>query len=241
MTVNYNESDQTQSIISLQNFKDILAEPDLLLALENCSSQFDLVNVLPLVGEGLFIKRFDGGLVNPWLVEVASMARLHSTVDTISIYSKADKQLELKIGQDEIEKINVVLPLFGEKDLDLAPFLRTRLFNILMTFNLLQNVDCCFDTSHAALSANTLLYLVNQPPSQWKDRYLELLHITFVYKYSDEEDFNKMKETMLGNKPELALVNDHPSLEHRCEDPSKAIIMLFDLVRTRNTKIQPNL
>ena len=36
---------------------------------------------------------------------------------------------------------------------------------------------------------------------------------------------------MLGETPELSLVNDHPSLKHRCEDPTKALIILFDLLR----------
>lgn len=38
---------------------------------------------------------------------------------------------------------------------------------------------------------------------------------------------------MLGKTPSLALVNDHPNLPHRCEDGSKALIMLLDLMSTK--------
>lgn len=138
----------------------MLAEEDLIGAIRQCDDQFDAVNVVPLIGMGIKIKRFDGALVNIWLLEIQSVARVHSTIDTLSLYQKQDKQVELKIGNDEVETVNVVLPLFGTKDLDLKDFIRTRFFNLLMTFNVIHNVDTCFDTSHASLSANVLHFLL---------------------------------------------------------------------------------
>ena len=106
------------------------------------------------------IKRFDGMLVNPWLTEVIKVARHHKTVDTVSIYDSPNRILKVNTGDGDIEELNAVLPLFGVGDKDLIPFYRSRFFNILMTFNMLQNADCCYDTSHAALSANLILYLL---------------------------------------------------------------------------------
>ena len=63
----------------------------------------------------------------------------------------------------------------------------------------------------------------------------------FSTKYELEEDFNAMKSTMLGATPSLALVNDHPNLSHRCEDASKALIMLLDLMSTKLELIKPNI
>jgi len=97
-------------------------------------------------------------LITPWLTEVLSVARHHSTVDTVSIYADANKTLNLNTGDGDIEKINAVLPLFTDEDM--IPFIRSRFFNLLMTFNMLHNVDCCYDTSHSALAANVFLYLI---------------------------------------------------------------------------------
>jgi hypothetical protein len=80
--------------------------------------------------------------------------------------------LTVNTGDGDIEKINAVLPLYDDKDKDLIPFLKTRLFGVLMTFNLLQNADCCYDTSLAALMANTLLFLIKLDQSEWRNQLI---------------------------------------------------------------------
>ena len=96
-----------------------------------------MVEIVPLVGQALLIKRFDGMLVNPWLTEVIKVARHHKTVDTVSIYDSPNRILRLNTGDGDVEEINAVLPLFCIGDKDLIPFYRSRFFNILMTFNML--------------------------------------------------------------------------------------------------------
>lgn len=44
-----------------------------------------------------------------------------------------------------------MLPLFDGDDLDMGKILTSKLFHILMTFNVIRNVDTCFETSHAAV------------------------------------------------------------------------------------------
>jgi hypothetical protein len=74
----------------------------------------------------------------------------------------------LKIGDDDQEVINSVLPLFDEEDADLKPLLNTNLFHILMTFNVMQNADTCFSNAYAALQANTFLFMITQQESEWQ-------------------------------------------------------------------------
>ena len=76
-------------------------------------------------------------LVNPWLTQVFSVARHHSTVDTVGIYAAKDRILKLNTGDGDIEEINAVLPLLDDNNEEMIPFLRSRFFNILMTFNML--------------------------------------------------------------------------------------------------------
>ena len=60
-------------------------------------------------------------------------------------------------------------------------------------------------------------------------------------KYAEEEEFNNMKTQMLSTKPKLALTSENPSLTFRCEDPSKALINLLDLINRQPNEIAPNL
>ena len=66
-----------------------------------------------------------------------------------------------------------MLPLFDEKDKDLKPFITSKLYHILMTFNVMLNagldikllaliihyLDTLFESAYQALLGNTLVYL----------------------------------------------------------------------------------
>jgi hypothetical protein len=108
------------------------------------------VETLPIVGHAVNVRRFDGSMINPWLIEVKGIARNHSIVDSISI-QQAGNELKVSIGDDETEEINCVLPLFDGDDSDLGKILTSKLYHILMTFNVIRNADTCFETAHAAV------------------------------------------------------------------------------------------
>ena len=72
-------------------------------------------------------------------------------MDTISIQQKGNC-LTLATGNaDEKEVINCVLPLFDGDDSDSGPLLQSKLYHILMTFNVMKNVDTCFESAYAAV------------------------------------------------------------------------------------------
>ncbi len=91
----------------------------------------------------------------------------------------------MSTGSGETEVINAVLPLFEESDEDLAPLINSRLYHILMTFNVMQNVDTVFDTCYIALMANTFYHLITQyEKTSWREGILKLLHSTLKVTYS---------------------------------------------------------
>ena len=108
-------SKQEVSIFTLQNQKECFLEPDFLEGLEYCKTQFDLVESFPVVGYGLKVKRHDGSMINPWKVRVLGLAKTHRTIDSAYLARNSNKY-ELKIGNDEVEEINAVLPIFDLDD-----------------------------------------------------------------------------------------------------------------------------
>lgn len=91
----------------------------------------------------------------------------------------------MKIGEDEEEQINAVIPLFSKVDADLKPLINTKLYHILMTFNVMGNADTCFENAYLALLANTCYFLLNQTASEWRTHMLDLVANTLAMTYAD--------------------------------------------------------
>ncbi len=227
-------SKQEASIITLQNQKDFLMEDDLIEGLKMCPSQYDLVETFPLIGHAILVKRFDGSMINPYLITVVGMARHHKVVDTVSIQQNGN-ELQLSAGNQDKEIVNAVIPLFEEEDKDLKPFLTSQLFSIVMTFNTMQNADTCFDNAYFALIANTYIYLILQEENEWKQNMLKLIVSTISIIYSQGKNFKLFCDNLL-EKPRIAVVTEHPDLPTKCEDLSKALVFFHFLVSTGTLK-----
>eukprot|EP00828_Plagiopyla_frontata_P035476 TRINITY_DN4673_c0_g1_i3.p1 TRINITY_DN4673_c0_g1~~TRINITY_DN4673_c0_g1_i3.p1 ORF type:complete len:458 (-),score=95.11 TRINITY_DN4673_c0_g1_i3:707-2080(-) len=232
------QSDQDPSVVILQNQKDVFSESDLLEGLKMCPSQYDLIEALPLIGVGLFIRRSDGAGINPWLITVENIAKHHHILDTVTIYSNAN-EVSLSTGGGEKEVINCVLPLFGEKDEDLKPFIRSQLYHILMTFNVNLNADTLFDNAYLSLLANTFYYLIFQDENEWRNKILDKIFYTFNLEYSE---LTKIEQyiTVLKETPQLAVVTDHPDCPTKCEDLVKPIFILFYLLNAKILSLESN-
>ncbi|KRX02821.1 hypothetical protein PPERSA_04024 [Pseudocohnilembus persalinus] len=225
------ESDQESSIISLQNQKEVFLESDLLQGLAICESQYDLVENLPLIGHGVYIKRFDGSMIDPYQITVSSVARHHKVVDSTALLGNQNNELVLKTGNNEEETINAVIPLFGEKDADLKQILTSKLYQILMTFNVMQNADTFFPNAYQALLANTCLYMILQNKSQWQQDILNQINSTLKITYADFKGFKKYQQALL-QETNLAVVSEHPDCPYKCEDISKVVMVLNYIVKT---------
>jgi hypothetical protein len=67
---------------------------------------------LPIVGHGVEVKRSEGALVNPWMINVVGVARHHKIIDSVSLQQKGNV-ITLQTGNGETEVINCILPLFN--------------------------------------------------------------------------------------------------------------------------------
>jgi hypothetical protein len=57
------------------------------------------VETFPVVGYGLKVKRYDGSMINPWKVQVESLAKTHKTIDSMYLAKNSNKYI-LSIGKD---------------------------------------------------------------------------------------------------------------------------------------------
>jgi len=220
-------SSQEASVITLENQKEVFLQKDFVDGLNFCNSQFDLVESFPLIGLAIKIKRYNGSMLNPWLTQVKFIAKHHKVVDTISIV-KSSNNLQLKVGEDTIENINAVLPLFTKSDDDMKGLLRSRLYHLMMTFNVMQNVDTLYEDAYLALLSNTLVYLLGEKESEWKKELLQVIENTVKLVYYDTPSFETYRENLIKD-PINAINNDEEQKKYGSIDLSKAILHLFML------------
>eukprot|EP01016_Furgasonia_blochmanni_P035105 TRINITY_DN3857_c0_g1_i11.p1 TRINITY_DN3857_c0_g1~~TRINITY_DN3857_c0_g1_i11.p1 ORF type:complete len:223 (+),score=58.67 TRINITY_DN3857_c0_g1_i11:23-670(+) len=186
------------SVITMQTQKEVVLEESFDKALLLCKNQYEVVQYMPLIGHALFIKRCDGSQINPWMIQVESIAKHHKVVDSISLIEQGNT-LRLKTGNDDEEVVNAVLPLFDDKgDADLAPFITSKLYHALMTFNVMQNIDTLFENAYLALMAAAQYHLVCQPASAWRDHMIELIGKTFNLTYANSKSSINYLHALLG-------------------------------------------
>ena len=187
---------QEESVVTLQNQKDVFTDPEFVQGLSQCSSQFDLVETFPVVGLSLNIKRPAGIDINPWLVEVRSIAKHNKQLDSFSLL-KSDFKMSLSAGGGEIEVINAVLPLFSIQDSDLCPLLSHDLFALLMTYVVQRNVDTLDRSAYLALLGSTLVYSLKEPDSTYKMDLIKSAVETIHLVYNKKDSFNQYIDQLL--------------------------------------------
>ncbi|EAR95456.3 zinc-binding dehydrogenase family oxidoreductase (macronuclear) [Tetrahymena thermophila SB210] len=233
------DSDEVRSIITLENFKDIILQEDIFDAIGLIQNQYNLISSFPLVGLGVKLQRTNGSMINPYLVKVIDIARINQYVDTISIQNTPDKKLILNAGyetdQDDYntqikETIDAVVPLFGPKDYDLKPLLQSKFFHVLNTFNVMNNVDTIFQEAYFALLANTLIYLLNEEKSDFITDLLDKIYHSVCIVYSESKFFVEFCKMLVTN-PRLSMVTYHEGHPTQCQGPSKGLLVLFYLVK----------
>ena len=82
--------------------------------------------------------------MDPFKIEVRYVARQAKAMDSLTLLQNEYK-LEVMTGGGKKEEVNCILPLFTFKDKDLRPLLQHNLYHLLMTFNIVQNVDTLYD------------------------------------------------------------------------------------------------
>lgn len=220
-------STQENSLILLQNQKDILRENDLINQIQNCSI-FNLLDLIPIVGQTVLIKISDSSMINPYNLNVIFIPKINKTCDLYSI-TDSGNEMEISIGNDQVENFNAVLPLFDEGDKDIKPFIRSSIFHLLMTFNCMRNLDTIFLDAYLALICNFYVKIVKEPESTFKEEIINKLCFTAEMVYGEDSLLEKTVNIMKGEFPRKALMNECTELNHKCENVSKAIFALMIL------------
>lgn len=213
------------SPLTHQNQKKIFLESDFLKGLEMCNTQFDLIESFPVWGFPMRLKRYEGSKENPWLTEVKLIVD-QKPIDSIEVL-KAAYALELKVD-GKTETINAVLPLFDKHDADLFPIVSSRFHHLLMSYNVVLNVDVLFEEAYLSLLANALIYALGLPESDWRDRLLQAIHISCNVVYGKDVNFLKYQEG-LTKDPALCIAKDEEQLRFGSIDLSKALLHAFIL------------
>jgi hypothetical protein len=108
--------------------------------------------------------------------------------------------------------------------------------NILMTYNLLGNINFVFEDAYFALLANSFVHLVETPDSEWKTTVLQMIEDTVHYVFDDNVKFIEYKKGLLVN-PIQTISADQEQLKNGGKiDLSKALLVLYIIGRENSAK-----
>ncbi|GMH38708.1 hypothetical protein BSKO_06592 [Bryopsis sp. KO-2023] len=219
--------DENRSAVSLESNRDVLLQDDLPQAISELPSQYFLVDCVPLIGQPVVIKVTDGSMINPWLVHVESVTRHTPMLDTCTILGLADENgvAHMSVGGGQTEAINAVCPLFTkEVGPVIGPFMRSKLYQMLMTHTVCKNIDTIDPDSHPALMAALVCSLLGEPPSSWReeliDKVLDTMKGVYLGRVSFKDSIASLKDT-----PNFTMVTDSPDLSTKCQSLSKPLLL----------------
>eukprot|EP00172_Hildenbrandia_rubra_P000610 Plantae.Rhodophyta-Hildenbrandia_rubra.ctg13281.p1 GENE.Plantae.Rhodophyta-Hildenbrandia_rubra.ctg13281~~Plantae.Rhodophyta-Hildenbrandia_rubra.ctg13281.p1 ORF type:complete len:1025 (+),score=173.89 Plantae.Rhodophyta-Hildenbrandia_rubra.ctg13281:46-3120(+) len=231
---NAGDVDNHKSAVTLESNLDVLLEDGFLDAVRQSTSQYFLVENFPVVGLALRTAVSEGATINPWLVRVASIARVTPFLDSATLRELAVESniAVISTGEGEAEEVSAVCPLVSEESgYILRPFLRSRLYQVLMTYLITQSADIIDRNAHLALLAATYVYLLVQPSSEWRTNLMDAVvtttRILFVDKVRGKETwFSHYVEIITSEDYAKAFITESDEISTTCESISKPILAL---------------
>jgi VWA domain containing CoxE-like protein len=228
-----------RSAFSLETNTDIWAQPQLADAIENCQTQYALVECLPLVGLAVNVRRSSASMINPWAASIAHMSQLTPVLDSLSLISmdggaaavEGDGlRASLNTGDDEMETVNAICSVVCSKEHAVAarPFLTSRLYQVLHTHNACGNVDTVDAASHPALLSAVVCYILDQnyaglaKESTW--RRTALLSLRTLYPGLGAGN-SRGFVAALNEDSRLAVVTEIPGKLTKCQSMSKPVAL----------------
>lgn len=127
--------------------------------LEAGPSQANAHTYFSLVGQAAFFQAKGSKFA---VGEIISCPNNNRTLDTASIYQNNKQEIVLAGGTNITEKANMVIPLFGPLDQDLTPFLTSKVFDLLITYNFRKVNSIADDLNYAKCLAYYFQYLIKQ-------------------------------------------------------------------------------
>lgn len=120
--------------------------------LEKIDSPLSFLELFPLQGIPVKLKRNDGCATNPYLVEVKEYSVVTKSIDA-QAFDLAMHKAVLKENGVDVEYQGYV-PLFGPQDQQLAPLFDTDLIKYALTYNTLFEIDTIHPESYLSLLAS---------------------------------------------------------------------------------------
>lgn len=217
--------------VALETNAEILTQSDLSDALAEVSSQYFLVDVLPLCGLAINVKRSNVSGINPWMVRVTGTAPLTPVVSTAALRAMAGTGTkgELSACDGKPHTVNAVCALATNANHAnaLRPFLSSKLYQILHTHNACGNLDIVYSYSHLALLSSVICYLLDQHRKGFNmGTWLEYALVTLreLYRTRFGPVGGGYMEKLIAN-PKLAVVTASPEIETNCKCMSKPIAL----------------
>ena len=155
-----------------QTPNQLFLDPTLKSGLEKIESPLDFLEVFPLQGIPVKLKRNDGVATDPWKIEVKDLSLVTKSVDA--------SQFDLAIHKVNIPENNVdveyqaFIPLLGKLDSQLAPFFATELIKYALSYNVSFEIDEICDEAYLSLLAN-LFEAVIKKTDDYSKQVVELI------------------------------------------------------------------
>lgn len=242
---NVEEEAGLRSAFTLESNVDVWEQEQLVEALEKLTSQYALVECLPLIGLAVNVVRTSASMINPWASRVDHMSTLTPVLDSLSILTldggkaqlfKDGLKAFLNLGEDETEVVNAICCVVcsTEHAAVSRPFLTSRLYQVLHTHNTCGNVDTSDATSHPAMLAAVACYFLDQKysglakDSTWFK--MSLLSLRTLYPSYGVQGERGYVSALIRDSGE-AVVTESPGIRTKCPSMSKPIALSLSWMR----------
>lgn len=144
-----NSTDVPEAYLTKMTPIKLFKDASLKEGLEKIESPLSFLELFPLQGIPVKLKRNDGCETDPWKVEVKEYSVLTKCVDA-TLFDLATHRGVLPESNLDVEYHGYV-PLFGPKDLQLAPIFNTELIRYALSYNATFEIDSVMDEAYLSL------------------------------------------------------------------------------------------
>lgn len=133
-----------------QPLRKVLMDQSLDKALDLVKNQLELFETFPLHGHPAKIIRNDQGQIDAQRVDLRYLGT-DQVLELLDITSEQGGSINVTTADGKQETVNAVVPLFGKESADLAPFINSRLYKLLMSWNLIRDPDTLLEDSFSCM------------------------------------------------------------------------------------------
>lgn len=166
------ETDFVGANISGGNYNKLFRDPSFQAGIKKLESPLDFLDVFPIFGTGLVVKRNDGSNKDASKVSVTNYSA-SANLDT-STFDFATYKLELQEGEEKIG-FNGVCPLLGPNDQYLAPLFSTNLMKYSLSYNTTQELDAINNESWLVLLGDLFVHAIKKEDMETVNRVVSTL------------------------------------------------------------------